>query len=205
MKISYKIALLLTLIGFIVIILYYSSSKVNNTETNNPTQSTKSLQSVNVVVNNVELVMNNELGEIKSKLVANKLKHNAKTTLTELNNPTLIINQNDSTWQIIADTGLIIHNKIKVKEIEEIILSNHVKITRLNYNNTKMPFLNLETNKISYFPNKDLVSSDQHVIITTQDSITTATGLKFNKSDQKLQLLSNVVTKYQTSNLANNK
>lgn len=200
MKSPYKASIFIFAFTLIVSAALYYESKVNSSDLKNNNKKT-AITSVNVIVNQMELVLNNEQGEPRAKLLANKLKHNTNMQITNLDSPVLIVSQPEASWELVAKSGMIIHNKVKIKLIEEILLSHDVKITRHDYNSKELPYVTLDTNQISYFPQKDLFASDKEVVITSPNSVTTATGLKFNKTNQKLELLSDVVSKYDASSI----
>lgn len=203
MKKQSKTSIIICCLTILLVVGLYYESSTNTTEvTAKPAANTPS--SVNFIVSSMNLVLNDENGQHKAKLVSQKVKHIASLNQTKLFQPKLIINQPDSNWLITADNGEIVHNKIKTKEIEKIILSDNVKIIRNSYsknNSNNLPFMTLDTSYITYYPQKDLMNTTKKVKITTEDSETTADGLVFNKSTQKLELLSNVVSKYKPANL----
>jgi LPS export ABC transporter protein LptC len=207
MKTPYKIPIILTVLTVVISVALYYESKSNEVELSASNKTNKAKlkhQSVNILVNGMELVINNNEGLQKASLNAVKLKHDAEHNLTLLTSPTLEVNQPGGLWKIIANKGNIIHNKIKVKQIDKIVLSENVVITRNNFNNTTLPFITLITDSIDYYPKKDLIKTKQKVVISTKDSKTTADGLEFYKNTQKLKLLKNVVSVHQASSLSAN-
>lgn len=153
-------------------------------------------KSVHVLIKSMELAIHNEEGGHKAKLISMQVRHDPNENITYLDNPILIIKQPDSNWHITAKSGTINHNKVKVKKIETINLIDDVKVSRNNIKDSNVPYINLETNLLTYTPDIELFNTNEKVKIITQESITTAVGLKFNKATQKLELLSHVKTVY---------
>lgn len=195
---------LFILILIIIVAMFYESNLENYAHLAN--KASNPPPSVNVLINQMELIISNEDGSHKAKVISSSVKHDPKLNITTLHMPILIINHDDANWHITAKTGRIIHNKQKIKQIEKIILSDQVKIVRTaianktkiitKNNNDNLPFLNLETQELVYHPQTELVTSDKPVTIISKESKTTAIGLKFNKKTQKLELLSNVKSVY---------
>lgn len=188
----------------VITIMFYTSNTENYT---NLTKANNRPKSVNVIISDMELIINNDQGSHQAKIVSNKVKHDPILNTTLLQNPILKINQQNETWDITAKTGTIVHNAKKPRQIEKIILSDQVKIVRKdlpkqhnqNNNNQSLSFFNLETSEITYLPTPDLIVTDKDVKITSKESVTTATGLRFDKKTQKLDLLSNVKSVYLTN------
>ena len=170
-------------------------------------------KSVNVIINDMQLIINNEQGGHQATLVSPKVNHDPKLTITFLQDPVLLINHQDASWKITAKFGKLIHNNTKLRQIEKIILNDDVVILRDNIVQKNSPkdaqkkapdnnlaFLDLRTSELTYLPKDDLVVTDKKVTITSKESITTAIGLKFNKKTQKLDLLSNVKSIYNSGN-----
>lgn len=195
--------IILILFSIAICTLFYFSLNIK-TEFSNKN---KGIKSVNFLVKNVELTINNNNGTQKAKLTTNKLQHDPRSNSTDLNNPILLVAESDHNWHITGQNGKITHEKDQVKKIEKIDLYNKVVITRININNNKniknnnsdLPYIDsitIETDKLSYLPKEDLIYTDQAVKIITKDSITTAVGLKYNKKTEDLKLISKVKTIY---------
>lgn len=178
--------------------MLYKSEMLTSQYSDNSEKNKKSLkpQSVHVLIKSMELAIHNEEGGHKAKLISMRVRHDPNDNITYLDKPILIIKQPDSNWHITAESGTINHNKVKVKKIETINLINNVKIIRKNNQDSKVPVVDLETDLLTYTPDTELFNTNEKVKITTQESVTTAMGLKFNKATQKLELLSNVKTVY---------
>ncbi len=191
----------------ITIMFYASNSDYYSTHT-----STEPPKSVNVFINDMELIISNEEGVHQAKLVSNKVNHDPLSTITYLKDPVLLLQHENASWHITAKNGQVIHNKNKLRLIEKIILANDVVIVRQNIeqkqaeNNTEsnnLAFLDLRTSELTYLPKDDLIVTDKKVTITSKESVTTALGLRFNKKTQKLDLLSNVKSVYTSTNNKN--
>lgn len=197
MKLLSKAPVYLFIITLIIITaMYYESNFENDnlTKNNGPTP-----KSVTFLIGSMELIINNENGSHKAVLTSPKVKHIPEQSATLLYDPVLVLNQDEAHWKVTAKTGKIVHNIHKIKQIDKIILSGNVIIKRNSTQKAvtdKFPFLNLVTDEIVYTPSTDLITSDKKVTIITKESKTTAIGMKFNKSNQKLELLSQVKSVY---------
>ncbi len=197
MKLLSKAPVYLFIITLIIITaMYYESNFENDnlTKNNGPTP-----KSVTFLIGSMELIINNENGSHRAVLTSPKVKHIPEQSATLLYNPILILNQDDAHWKVTAKTGKIVHNVQKIKQVDKIILSGNVIIKRNSTQKAvtdKFPFLNLMTDEIIYTPSTDLITSDKKVTIVTKESKTTAIGMKFNKTNQKLELLSQVKSVY---------
>lgn len=202
-KIS-KGPLLITFFTFVIsIILYYESKHSEqyiNNQASKAVKPIKATQSVNFLVSDMDLIISDPDGLTKARLKSNKVKHNAKQEVTHLDSPILYINQPDADWEIKSKTGKLTHSKNKIKQIEKIILSDQIEITRNNYNNANLPFIKLNTEYIIYKPIEDVLYTDRQVTIKTKDSETIADGMEFYKPSQKMILLGNVHSIYQPEN-----
>lgn len=198
-----KAPVILMVITIVTTAALYYESRINDIKLDAPNAtSKKELTSVNAIVDNIDLVIIDSYGDTKAQLKADRLKHFADPKLTELNHPNLTVNQPAASWVITSVNGSIQHNNNAFKQIEEIVLFNNVDITRNNIDNVNLPYIKLNTSKITYYPQKDLMSSNEPVSITTENSTTTAKGLLFNKHEQKLSLLSDVTSIYEVSSLS---
>lgn len=199
-----KTAIIFTLLTLVCISVMLYVSETNNNELSKKNIDNQQRGSVNFLVTKMKLVINDTDGSVKAKINTDKVKHDASNNQTNLNYPQLILQQSDGTLIITANNGKIIHNKIKIKQMEQIILSDNVKIEKVNSQNRNLPFIRLETNTITYLPQQDLVTTNDKVIIKTEYSTTTANGLLFNKNTKKIQLLKNVESTYSSNITQNN-
>jgi LPS export ABC transporter protein LptC len=193
MRVLFKAHILILIFFSIAILSMFYHSLNLDYDANVP----QPLKSVNVLVKDLELTINNPDGSKKAKLWSTSIQHNPKTNLTNLRKPILDIKQENTTWHITSDNGSINHNHAALKNIEFIDLKDNVvvirtdKLAKNNNNNVK-----IETTKLTYYPKEDIIYTEQEVKITTKDSVTTAIGLKYNNKNQNIQLLSNVKTIY---------
>lgn len=191
-----KTTIIFTLLTIACIAIMFYVSEATNVELSHNQKKAKPPQSVNFIVSNMNLIINDTDGSIKANIKADNVKHNASNNQTQLVNPELTLNQPNSSLVITADNGKILHNKQKIKLIEKIILTDNVVIHRTNKNNNTLPYIKLETTSLNYMPSKDIATTKDKVTILTQNSKTIAQGLIVNKQDQKLQLLENVQSSY---------
>lgn len=193
-----KLIFLITLIAVLTICALIYISETADTELKNNQSHTRP-SSINFIINNMNLIIHDDNGVAKAKLVTSEVKHQADNKVTNLKKPKLYFNQDNASWYITAKTGVITHNQNKVKQIDSIELLEGVDIIRNNFLSTKIPFINMKTESIIYYPEKDLIITNDKVLISTKGSQTTAIGLELNKTTQNLILTKNVQSVYQPS------
>lgn len=125
-----KTAIIFILLTLVCISMMIYVSENSNSALSQNTTNSKPPSSVNFLVTNMKLVINDTDGSIKAKINTDKVKHNAVNNQTNLNHPQLSLKQANGTLIITADHGKMLHSKLKIKQIEKIILSDNVKIQK---------------------------------------------------------------------------
>ena len=130
-------------------------------------------------------------GFVKYTLQGEDMKNYKHSEKTFLSRPLFIkFDQNNPISNITGDSGEIINMG------QEIIIKNNVVLTRLGTKAKKK--MSLYTNQLNIIPSEDIVFSKKAVKIIQEPNIEVdGVGMKYNKKENTLKLLSNVKVHYE--------
>ena len=114
-------------------------------------------------------------GELQHRIAANRFTHFPLTDLTTMKFPALALGrvQDSSPWEITSSEGRILPSSDYREEIVE--LWNNVLASQLINGST---FVNIQTNSLTVYPERDYAETDEPVFIDNQSGRTTAAGMK---------------------------
>lgn len=114
-------------------------------------------------------------GELQHRITANRFTHFPLTDLTTMKSPVLALGRTRDTnpWKITSTEGRILPASDYREEIVE--LWNDVLASQTGNGGA---FINLRTNSLSIYPERNYAETDEQVIITNQSGRTTAIGMK---------------------------
>ena len=130
-------------------------------------------------------------GFVKYTLQGEDMKNYKHSEKTFLSRPLFIkFDQNNPISNITGDSGEIINMG------QEIIIKNNVVLTRLGTKAKKK--MSLYTNQLNIIPSEDIVFSKKAVKIIQEPNIEVdGVGMKYDKKENTLKLLSNVKVNYE--------
>ena len=130
-------------------------------------------------------------GFVKYTLQGEDMKNYKHSEKTFLSRPLFIkFDQNNPISNITGDSGEIINMG------QEIIIKNNVVLTRLGTKAKKK--MSLYTNQLNIIPSEDIVFSKKAVKIIQEPNIEVdGVGMKYDKKENTLKLLSNVKVHYE--------
>ena len=130
-------------------------------------------------------------GFVKYTLQGEDMKNYKHSEKTFLSRPLFIkFDQNNPISNITGDSGEIINMG------QEIIVKNNVVLTRLGTKAKKK--MSLYTNQLNIIPSEDIVFSKKAVKIIQEPNIEVdGVGMKYDKKENTLKLLSNVKVHYE--------
>ena len=114
-------------------------------------------------------------GELQHRIAANRFTHFPLTDLTTMKFPALVLGRakGSEPWEITSSEGRILPSSDYREEIVELwnnVLASH-KIDGSS-------FVNMQTNSLTVYPERDYVETDEPVFIDNQRGRTTAAGMK---------------------------
>ncbi len=149
----------------------------------------KLLHFPDAIIENFSARQMNAQGLPRYILVAKKMQHFSDDDSTELEAPHFTtLSPQHPTVQIRAQHGTV------SSKGNEIFLNNHVKVTRAAQKNQGE--LNLFTEYLRIFPDKDLASTDRAVTVVDMESTTQAIGMELDNKARTLKLLAQVKSEY---------
>ena len=139
---------------------------------------------------NFTLTTMDDNGNPKHQLSADNMYHYPDDDTASLENPRLVVYQNDiDSWEIRADSGLV------SEEGNSVFLQGDVFVNRLN----SQPDHGLEiiTRDLTIKPEEETASTEQAIIIKDHYGVTEGVGMHANLKERRLQLMSQVKGNYQ--------
>ena len=114
-------------------------------------------------------------GELQHRIAANRFTHSPLTDLTTMKFPELALGRAKGTepWEITSSEGRILPSSDYREEIVE--LWNNVLASQKIDGSS---FVNMQTNSLTVYPERDYVETDEPVFIDNQSGRTTAAGMK---------------------------
>jgi lipopolysaccharide export system protein LptC len=142
----------------------------------------------------------NPEGELQHRIAANRFTHFPLTDLTTMKFPALALGRarDSDPWEITSSEGRILPSSDYREEIVE--LWNNVLASRLSNGST---FVNIQTNSLSVYPERDYAETDEPVFIDNQSGRTTAAGMKAFLDTGKFMFYSTPTHRVTTVFLAN--
>lgn len=107
--------------------------------------------------------------------------------------------QQKTHWQLAAQRGRAYHTRLEAP-LQQITLTDAVTLTRIV--TATQPPLVVETQLLAYYPPTGELKTDQPVCLRQPGMTMTGTGLKGSLHEQHMSLLADVVTFYETPQLA---
>lgn len=114
-------------------------------------------------------------GELQHRIAANRFTHFPLTDLTTMKFPALVLGRakGSEPWEITSSEGRILPSSDYREEIVE--LWNNVLASQKIDGSS---FVNMQTNSLTVYPERDYVETDEPVFIDNQSGRTTAAGMK---------------------------
>ena len=114
-------------------------------------------------------------GELQHRIAANRFTHFPLTDLTTMKFPALVLGRakGSEPWEITSSEGRILPSSDYREEIVE--LWNNVLASQMIDDSS---FVNIQTNSLTVYPERDYVETDEPVFIDNQSGRTTAAGMK---------------------------
>ena len=134
-----------------------------------------------------------EQGKVKYTMRANRQVSyvDAETTLEE---PLIqLYQENDSRWNIIANSGRISAAREDANDVEEIILSGEVEVTQMDRNGNRTV---LVTEILSLEPAQDILTTDATVTMVGGTFEQSAVGMRVNLASEEYVFHQNVRGRY---------
>ncbi len=176
---------LLPLLGLLGV-TYWLEQKMQPTP---PRPDNKQLHFPDAIIENFSASQMDAQGLPHYVLVAKKMLHFSDDDSTELEAPHFTtLSPQHPTVQITAQHGIV------SRKGDEILLDKNVSITRVAQKDQSE--LNVLTEYLRIFPDKDLVNTDRAVTIVDATSTTHAIGLEFDNKARTLKLLTQVKSEY---------
>lgn len=135
----------------------------------------------------------NELGKVKSKLIADKVTHYSDDNTTHTVKPVMFFyNEKSSPWIINAEAGIL------SADGKDLSLNGKAIINRAKSGNSKEIIIN--TSNLRVKPETSYAETDEWAELMSPPNITTGTGMKMVfVSPIHVELLANVKGKYETN------
>jgi lipopolysaccharide export system protein LptC len=131
------------------------------------------------------IIMMDEVGKPKQRLVSDKMLHFPHDDSTELTKPRLkVFKENSEPWYISANRGLI------SSDGDLILLKGDVVLDRPA--ETKLDALRLTTTELHIRPKDQYAETDKPVLLTGRGNKTSAVGMRVYLKQGKMHLLSRV-------------
>ena len=141
-------------------------------------------------INYADIINYSESGKPKNNIVADKILHYPGKVDSKLIKPNIsLFRELGAPILITADNGFTNPQGTRI------ILTGHVVITRERSPHNQ--FFQLKSPTLTIWPNKEYAETDQAVLMTTEDTIVNAIGMKAYIDVEHYLLLSNVKTKHQ--------
>lgn len=133
----------------------------------------------------VTSIETDENGQVIKRLTTPSVLHYQKDDKADLETPVYIIYQSDQKqpWVITALQGTSLQHGKKI------ILNQQVNIHEKKGSNNDDVLI--ATSSLTYYPNEQLATTDQHVTIQKPDLLVTAIGMNAYLAQKKIDLLSN--------------
>lgn len=114
-------------------------------------------------------------GELQHRIAANRFTHFPLTDLTTMKFPALALGRtrDSKPWEITSSEGRILPSSDYREEIVE--LWNNVLAAKPG---SGSDFVNIQTNSLTVYPERDYAETDEAVFIDNQSGRTTAAGMK---------------------------
>jgi lipopolysaccharide export system protein LptC len=114
-------------------------------------------------------------GELQHRIAANRFTHFPLTDLTTMKSPALALGRtrDSDPWKITSSEGRILPSSEYREEIVE--LWSNVLASQLSNGSA---FVNIQTNSLTVYPERDYAETDEPVFIDNQSGRTTAAGMK---------------------------
>ena len=124
---------------------------------------------------NASIKQYDEKGSLQHTLNANRFTHFPLTNLTAMETPTMSLaaGPKDNPWIITANQGRILPSSNYRYEIVE--LWNNVLAIK---SGAEGKFLNIQTQSLTVYPDRDYAETDEKVFIDNQTARTSAAGMK---------------------------
>jgi lipopolysaccharide export system protein LptC len=133
-------------------------------------------------------------GELHHDLGAQRFTHFPLTDLTTMLEPNLrILTTNDEPWFITADNGRLLSKSTFREEVVE--LWDNVLAIRQNDDGR---FVNIQTESLTVYPEREYAETDQKVTIDDNASRTTAAGMKVHFQQGEFMFFSTPEQKVKT-------
>jgi lipopolysaccharide export system protein LptC len=116
-----------------------------------------------------------EEGELQHQIAANRFPHFPLTDLTTMKSPALALGRtrDSNPWEITSNDGRILPSSDYREEIVE--LWSNVLASK---SASGSEFINIQTNSLTVYPERDYAETDEAVFIDNQSGRTTAAGMK---------------------------
>jgi len=116
-----------------------------------------------------------EEGELQHQIAANRFTHFPLTDLTTMKSPAIALGRrrDSAPWEITSNEGRILPSSDYREEIVE--LWSNVLASK---SDSGSEFINIQTNSLSVYPERDYAETDETVFIDNQSGRTTAAGMK---------------------------
>lgn len=150
---------------------------------------------VDYYLSNFSLLNTSSTGEMKYFMQGQHLVHKNSTGGSEIFQPLIQANDSDGQGLLIQAEKASQENSEGVIELDGAVVIK--KTNKLVNNETKSTGFTLETQKLSFNPNKREVFTEDAVTLTTKDGLLTGKGLRSNLDEQELRILSNVHSKFE--------
>ncbi len=133
-----------------------------------------------------------EHGGVQSVLEADTVYHFPDDDSTELGQPRMrIYNNADEPWHVIAERGTVHADN------EIILLHGQVEIWRPDKNGVRE--LEVLTSELRVFPKVQYAETDEVAVIKSSSSVTNSIGFRANFEHDRLELLEQVKSRYETN------
>ncbi len=133
-----------------------------------------------------------ELGKLKSKLIADKVTHYDDDTIHSINPVMFFYNDKTPPWIVKSDTGVL------SADGKDMFLNGKSVISRAKSEKNKELIIN--TSNLRVKPDTSYAETDEWAELLSPPNVTTGTGMKMVfVSPVHLELLANVKGKYETN------
>jgi len=124
-------------------------------------------------------------GNIENNIKSPTIYHYKKSNISYFSQPDILsYNEKSIPWHITADYGYHYHDSNKID------LKNNVVIYKNKDKSKNQSAVTIKSNSMSYFPEKSIMSSKEHVNISRDNNEINGLGLRANLKTNIIKLLS---------------